>query len=349
MKSSQSKLGEAQAIALLQKELERAPTGGATLVGIGDDAAVLGLRGKHVWSIDCSTEGVHFDLSWLSVGQAASRAFEAALSDLAAMGARPVAALCNLQIPSGATRQELQSVARAQRKSSARSACPMIGGNLAAGSCWQFTTTVLGVAPKPLLRAGAKPGDEIWLFGTVGEAGAGLSLLQAGVADAAGGLSKQALARHVGPKAAWQRAVKRCVRAWQQPHALIELGLAVAPAAHCGIDVSDGLASEAWHLAEAGEVALVLDAVRLRSIASEALKTVALEQRRDVLELQLYGGEDYALLATGAARKRPQSAKVVGLVEAGQGAQVVDHAVDPALHGAKRYAVRRGYDHLSAS
>jgi thiamine-monophosphate kinase len=322
---SAKSLGEFQAIFVLKQVLERGAASAQIVVGIGDDAAVLKAKKQPlVWSIDTSAEGVHFDLSWLSLRQAAARAFVAALSDLAAMGARPVAALCALQVPTAVTRAQLRAVADGQSQVATRYSCPVVGGNLCRGSHWIFNTTVLGMAPKPRLRSGARVGDEVWLSGTAGEAAAGLCCLQRG--EASHGQSSLA------------KAIRQCVRAWRQPQALIDTGAALATTAHALLDVSDGVASEARHLAEASRVKVLLDESSLQRCISPALRVVAKHLALDPLQLLLYGGEDYALLGAGNGKSRPPAAACIGRVQAGRGV---------ALVGAKgQRPLAAGFDHL---
>jgi thiamine-monophosphate kinase len=304
------RLSERAAISILERAL-----GGQrsrdVRVGIGDDAAVL--AGGLVWTLDASLEGVHFDRRWLSLEQVGNRAIEAAVSDLAAMGAMPVAALVGLALPNRVTRREVDALARGQARAARRTRCPIVGGNITRGPALSLTTTVLGRAQRPLLRKGARAGDELWLVGSVGLARAGLLLLQ------------QKRAR---PAVA--------VRAWREPRALLREGHALVGRASACIDVSDGLASDAFHLAGESGVALVIDETTLvtpllRS-ASRALG-VAPE------ELALTGGEDYALLATGPRRRRPAFAKRIGSVERGSG-------VFLAGSGPRRALARGGFDHL---
>src|SRR5689334_22219678 len=99
----------------------------SVLVGIGDDAAVLrSPRLPLVWTIDTAVEGVHFDRAWLSVEDIGARAFHAAVSDLAAMGARPLAALSNLVVPRSSDRREPSRVARGQARAARELGCPVI-------------------------------------------------------------------------------------------------------------------------------------------------------------------------------------------------------------------------------
>lgn len=291
------------------------------VLGIGDDAAVLaGAGGRSlVWTIDGSVEGVHFRRSWLSLGDIGWRATHAAVSDVAAMGARPVAALCHIVLPRDVTSADLERLGAGQARAARALACPVIGGNLSSGPRLELATTVLGEVParrSALARDGARPGDEIWLVGSVGLAAAGQRAL-------AGGVALQGL----GP----------CVAAWRRPRALVEEGLELQGRATACIDVSDGLVGDASHLAQASEVALVIDSGALTPV----LRRLAGPARRlgvAPLELALWGGEDYALLATGPKARRPRSARIIGRVEAGAGVWLDAPGRREPLEG--------GYEHL---
>jgi thiamine-monophosphate kinase len=321
-------VGEFEAIELLRREHAKVALGRRVALGIGDDAAVLRAGGESwVWTLDSSVEGVHFDLAWCGLRQAAERAFVAALSDVAAMAAAPLAALCALSVPSGATRAQISAVARGQRAAGQRYACPVVGGNITRDTHWAFATTVLGVANGVVSRSGALPGDEIWLIGTAGEAAAGLAWLKRA--------SKRGARLEPKP-----RSLRRCVRAFLQPQARIEEGLRSGKVAHALLDVSDGVASECWHLAKSSGVRVVLDSRLLLDAASSELRAACRELELDPLELMLFGGEDYALLAAGPAAHRPQGARVLGHVVAGRGAWLrAERGLAPLGHG---------HDHLAA-
>lgn len=291
-------------------------------VGIGDDAAVLRARGRLVWTIDTQVENVHFDRRWVGWESVGYRSFQAAASDLAAMGARPVGALANLTLPARFGDRELSAFARGQARAARETRCPLIGGNLSKGGEFSVTTTVLGRATSPLLREGARGSDELWLIGDVGMAALGLGVL--------GGRWS---------RGARSPAVRRCISKWREPRALIDAGLALVGRARAALDVSDGLAGDAAHLAEASRVRVVIDAHALRAALSADLVVAARSVGADPLELALHGGEDYALLAAGPARRRPRAARVIGRVERGRGVFLdVDGKLAP---------LSRGYDHFA--
>jgi thiamine-monophosphate kinase len=325
-------ISEFEAIHVLTRKLTQGIDNELLSVGLGDDAAVLRQpHGELVCSVDASLEGVHFNLKWLSLEQAARRAFHAAVSDLAAMGAKPLAALVALEVPHGTLAGSFQAIARGQARAVRDTNCPIVGGNIARSRGFGFTTTVLGTCPRgtSVTRSGAQPGDEVWLSDEVGWAGFGLSLLQSeAVVFTSHGYQSQIEDTSVAAVAA---------RRWSAPRAKVDTGLEWAKSARSMIDISDSLASEAHHLAEASKAAVILVGRQLLKVhprLTRAAKTL----ERDTLSMVLYGGEDYALLATGPSEKRPPRAKVVGRVEPGHGAFL-------ELDG-QRHSLGEGFDHL---
>jgi thiamine-monophosphate kinase len=325
-----SALDEARAIALLERALKSSARGRRIELGIGDDAAVV-VPGTErlVFTIDACVEHVHFDRRWLSLGDLGWRALMAAVSDLAAMGARPLCALSNLGTPAAITASELARLGRGQGAAAAAIGCPVVGGNISRGDVLSITTAVLGETARPLLRSGARPGEELWLIGELGLAACGLALLR-----------KKRRPRSRSGALAQARALKRCIVAWRRPNALIAAGVELGQRASAGIDVSDGLGADALHLARSSAVRIVVEADRLRRAMAPELAIAAGELDRDPLELMLAGGEDYALLSTGEKRRRPRSARRIGRVERGQGAWL-DREGDLT-------PLVSGFDHLQA-
>jgi thiamine-monophosphate kinase len=272
-------------------------------VGIGDDAAVLAVakRSGLVWTVDTAVEHVHFVRAWLSLEDLGWRSFHAAASDVSAMGGAPLAALSSVIFPPRFGASELEQVARGQRAAARALGCSVVGGNLSRGAELSITTTVLGHAPRPILRSGARAGDELWLCGDVGLAAAGLRLLQRGT------------------RRGTDVAARRALTAFRRPRAQLKPGLALSGRASAAIDISDGLAGDAAHLAKSSKVRLIIELDALEAALTQALRRLGLELGVSALSLALYGGEDYALLATGPARARPRGARVIGRVEAGRG------------------------------
>ncbi len=318
--------GEVRAIrdleGLFAPEARRLPE---LVVGIGDDAAALKLSSKQtlVWTSDACVEGVHFERAWMSLEDIGWRSFQAAASDVAAMGGRALAALSNLIVPEELSRAELRRLARGQALAAQRLACPIIGGNLARGGELSITTSVLGAAAKLVLRSGARAGHELWLFGDVGLARAGLELSRSG-------------------RTARSAPLRRCLQAFRRPLALLEHSAALARGASAALDVSDGLAGDAARIAAASDVRVIIEEATLREALPRELELAARAVSVPSLELALYGGEDYALLAAGRAALRPAQARRIGRIQAGQGT-FLERA------GTKELTpLAAGFDHLSA-
>jgi len=235
-------------------------------IWIGDDAAVVGCPGtKLVLSVDAAVAGVHADLGRVSVADLGWKAVAAAVSDIGAMGARPLHALVTLCVPPG-TDLELLNAGIAD--AALEWACPVVGGDLTAAGQIMVSVAVTGTlddGPWPAVtRSGASPGDQLMLTGPLGASAAGLRLLGHG----GSGLDP---------------AEDSLVRAHRRPRARVAEGRAArAGGATAMIDVSDGLAIDLHRLALASGVGVDLHDVPVVPGATE-------------LEA-LGGGEDYELV-----------------------------------------------------
>ncbi len=311
-------MDETARIAMLARTLGASAAG--LKVGIGDDAAVLETPVGSpliVWTIDEQVEGVHFRrdmLSWRDVGW---RSVMAAASDVAAMGARPWGALCALVLPDDVDDAALESIACGQRDATAELGAPVVGGNLSRGPALSLATTFLGTTARAVPRSAGRPGDGVWLAGRVGLAAAGLRALSAGL----GG----------------DRRLQTAIESWRRPRALVEQGLVMARVASAAVDVSDGLARDAGHIAGASGVCIVLHEQALTTDAGLVEAAAALGA--SALELALYGGEDYALVVTSP--EPIEGFRLVGEVTEGQGIALRgptgDHRIEP-----------RGFDHFGS-
>ena len=293
-----------------------------------DDAAVIDSPGAPlVLTVDEQVEGTHFTRALCSLEDVGFRATMAAASDLAAMGARPLAALASWVLPvagsagggtararEDVTDEDVERVARGQREACDRLGARVLGGNLARGPALSIATTWVGTAARPIARSGALAGDALWACGDLGLASAGFRALSAG------------LVAHEAAATAWRRPVAR-----------IDAGLAMARAAHAAIDVSDGLALDAGRLASASGVRVVLDEAALRAQLHSATIAVGAGLGVDPLDLALAGGEDYALLCASA--DPIDGFARIGWIEAGAGC---------VLRGATgERAVAGGFDHFA--
>lgn len=270
-------------------------------VAVGDDAAVLQLPEDHVQliSVDTAVSGVHF-LPTMSADVIAYRAIMTAASDLAAMGAKPEGMLLALTLPE-AGGEWLAAFAEGARKASLVTAMPLIGGDTTRGPLC-VTVTVLGSAPANgyLTRDGARPGDRLCVSGTLGDAAAGLSLIENTDASLS---AEQAMFLQ-------QR--------FTQPTARLALGQTLSALATSAIDVSDGLLADAGHLARASDVRLVIQ----RDAIPFSVALQAHPDQNQVQEWVLRGGDDYELLFTLPPEAAlPDDCTEIGLVVAGQGVQ----------------------------
>jgi thiamine-monophosphate kinase len=263
-----------------------APPAGVSL-GIGDDAALIEppVDEQIVWTIDACVENVHFrqDIaSWEDVG---FRSFMAAASDLAAMAAHPIGALSSVSLPRGLEDADLYALARGQSLAARQVGTAVIGGNLSAGDVVTVSTTLLGRTRRAPRRDGARPGDRLALCGDVGLAAAGLRML----------LRDPGCSPSDDPE-------RQALLAWRRPRARIKDGLRCGGATSL-IDVSDGLAQDALHIASASGVRIDVDT---SVVITGSLGVVAERLGVDARELVLSGGEDYALLGTFAETEVPE-------------------------------------------
>jgi thiamine-monophosphate kinase len=238
---------------------------GVLAPSLGDDAAVLQIpRGELlVASTDVALEDVHFRREWLSFQEIGYRAVTAALSDLAAMAASPRGVLVSIQLSAEAREHVLDladGIADAVRAVNTL----ILGGNVARGDSLGITTTALGSAFTPLTRTGARPGDLLYVTGRLGGPNAALRAL------------------HAKPKLPVPDAVRS---RFARPSARIaEARWLAARGAIAAIDISDGLANDARHLAAANVASLEIQVERI-PVMSGATEEDALG-----------GGEEYELL-----------------------------------------------------
>jgi len=209
---------------------------------IGDDAAVLEVPPgqRLVVTTDTSVEGVHFRREWLNHFEIGYRATAASLSDLAAMGARPIGVVIALTLPE-ADRQEARVLATGIRDGALAVMCPIVGGDLSSGKVLSLTITALGSVARPLSRAGAKVGDRVYVTGVLGGPAAAVRAWEAGKEP-----TERDRARFAHPI----------------PRVDAAIGLA-ARGASSAIDISDGLTADLAHVAAASKVRIQIDADRI--------------------------------------------------------------------------------------
>jgi thiamine-monophosphate kinase len=325
-------LGEFGVIAALRA---RMPAGPLTLVGIGDDAAVVGApSGSVVAAVDLLIEGRHFRRDWSAAYDVGVKAAARSLADIAAMGAVNTALLVALAAPGTLPARWATDLADGLAAEAARAGAGIVGGDTARADLVILSVTALGdLANRPVLRSGARPGDLVAVAGPLGRSAAGLALLQAGRPG----------------------AFAELVAAHQRPAPPYDAGPEAARlGATAMIDVSDGLLADLGHVADASGVGVDIDSSRLAvgSALREAAASLAAavpssrteadnpappvspvafpagSPQAAALDWVLTGGEDHALVAAfppGTAL--PARWRVIGKVREGAGV-----TVDGAAH-----------------
>ncbi len=336
-------LSEFELINRLRRRLPAATGGGPLSHGIGDDASVTLHPGPTATSVDAVVEGVHFRREWSTAAQVAGKAVATALSDLAAMAADPGEVYVTLGLPPETATGWIEELADGFVEAADRYGVVLAGGDTVASPTLFVSVTVVGRAPEDetlILRSGAGEGDLVAVTGCFGGAAAGLLLLerQGPAGDGAVAAGAPALpdeqragliARHLSPRpllAAGSRLRGSGVTAL--------------------VDVSDGLAADLAHLAEASGVSVSVDPNLVP--VQQGVSQVAGSAGRDPLDLALAGGEDYELAMTvpperlDLVRERVEAAgchlTVVGEAGPGDGISLVG--------AGGRAAPPAGFDHF---
>ncbi len=256
-------------------------------LGIGDDAALVRCRGRSVLSTDMLVEGTHFSLDYFRPAELGFRALSANLSDLAAMGAAPVAYLVAIAAPPGCPVDFLHALYRGMSEAASPAGMRLVGGDTVRGERLTLSITVVGEtgAGKPVLRTGAKPGDLVVVTGEPGWSRLGLSLLSNGRPAKPSGWRREAVRRHLVPVARWREGI----------------AAAGSGAVTAMIDVSDGVLPDLGHLVEQGGIGARLDTASFP--ISKPFRSAASALGEDPLAAFLSGGEDYELLMAVSPKK----------------------------------------------
>jgi len=286
--------------------------------GLTDDAALLPARAGHelIATTDALVEGVHF-LSEDSPDSIAKKALRVNLSDLAAKGAEPAAYLLALSLPARLDLAWLEEFARGLGEDQQAFGIALFGGDTTSTpGPLTLAITAFGFVPVGgmIRRAGAKPGDGVYVSGSIGDAGGGLAVLQGGSGPA------------------------ELVERYRLPMPRLALGLALRGIASAALDVSDGLIADLGHIAEVSGVRIVVEAARIPR--SPALRALWGDGNEAILRAAT-AGDDYEIAFTVPPRDEiPAGVSRIGVVEKGAGIVLLD------AEGREIAVPRAGYRHF---
>jgi thiamine-monophosphate kinase len=318
-------LGESEALKRAVAVFKR---GEHTLVGSGDDAAVIASAGKYVVTTDTMVEGRDFRTDFSSGYDLGYKAVASNVADVAAMGAKPTALVVAVVVTTSTTVAWLEHFAAGLQAGIDNLApgAEIVGGDIARGTEIVIAVTAHGeLSAEPVLRSGAKPGDVVALAGTLGRAACGLDLL-------------------LSPDETLAKAYDEWVEVQLRPNPPIALGQLAAGIATAMMDVSDGLSTDATRLAKASGVSIKLSSGSLSGYEAvlelAAQSMVARGFVASERDWVLHGGEDHSLLATfPAGAVLPRGFKVIG--------EVIAQAAQP-LYLDSEPLVAKGWDSVSS-
>jgi thiamine-monophosphate kinase len=322
------KLRELGEFPFLHRLRQRVPSDPRVLLGIGDDCAALSLPGTTVVTTDAMIENVHFRREWTSFYSLGEKAFATNASDIAAMGAEPTFALLSIGAPLDCEVEDLDAFFEGFVHAAHLHDTTLIGGNMSAAPCFMISVTLLGQASNGIVkRAGACPGDDLYVTGAPGDAALGLRLLQEQRDDAPARVLKSR---------------------FLLPTARVTVGREVARRhlATAMIDISDGLLQDLGHLCEASEVGARIEASAL-PLSPEYCAVMGDHD----FTLALTGGEAYELLFTVSPDRQ---ADIAAIAEKAACRVTCIGRIVPRAEGVRVYGsdgksytpTQAGYDHF---
>ena len=271
--------------ALIARISQRLATAAWVVIGPGDDAAAIEpVRGAlEVLTTDAQVEGVHFDRRFVPPDAIGHRALAVNLSDLAAMGARPRAALLSMALPASLEITAFDQIIDGLLAVATRYGVTIIGGNITqTPGPMILDVTAIGTVHrrKVLTRAGARPGDEVYVTGSLGDAATGLMRLREDAHE-----TSAAASRYLRP----------------DPRVRAGLLLGRNRAATSCMDLSDGLADGVRQIAQASSVGITIEGTAI-PITAESKEWLS-RRNQDPIDLSLRGGDDFELIFTVRARQ----------------------------------------------
>ena len=314
-------LGSTGEFGLIEAVTKGLSKGEDVLVGPGDDAAVMAVPdGRMVITTDLLVEGRHFRQDWSSAYDVGRKAAAQNLADVAAMGARPTSMVVGFGAPA-----DLATAWALELNQGLVDECELVEVSIVGGDTVQADKIVVSVTAfgsldgrAPVLRSGARPGDEVAYIGRLGWAEAGWAVLARGFRS--------------------PRAVVEAHRRPQPPYA--EGPRAALAGASSLCDVSDGLLADLGHIAVASEVAIDVHTQALS--VPEPLQAVAAATGVDAMKFVLTGGEDHALVGTFEPADVPEGWTVIGSVAEGNEERPAGNVT---VDGAP-YAAESGHAHF---
>ncbi len=319
------KLGERELLAVIRRHFD-VPRRDVVL-GIGDDTAVLRPGpGRLLVTKDLLVEGYDFILALHDPRLLGRKSLNVNISDIAAMGGCPLYAILGLGLPSEISLDWVVEFFAGFKAAGRAAGVVLVGGDLSQAGRVFVSVTVIGRAKRVVLRSGARPGDHIFVSGSLGDSKQGLLLYKKGHALGESAVTDTFLRAFLDPK----------------PQTALGLELARRQAASAMIDCSDGLSVDLNNICQASGVGAELDPLRIP--LSRALKAF----RKDPLSLALHGGEDFQLIFTVRPSALPRLDPLrtrfrltdIGRVVAEKGIWTVD------ARGRRKVLEIKGYEHF---
>lgn len=286
------------------------------VAGIGDDAAVVKSRSEtFLLASDMLLEGVHFDLSFTTFYQLGYKTLAVNISDIFAMGGMPKYFLLNLGVPQTCTLQDIKEIYRGLNAIAKKFSIAIVGGDTCASKKGLVLSgTLIGETGNAIMRKGARPGDSIFVTGTLGDSAMGLELLKK-MRTKKSATGTSLIKRHLMPEPA---PLKRTAGVTSM------------------IDISDGLLIDLSHICDESNVGAVIYKEMIP--LSKELINAAKKLQKDPIEYALKGGEDYHILFTSPDKSRRDAVKIGDIISKGR------YLVDS--EGRRERFKAEGYEHF---